>query len=310
MRIDALDATMEGALPVGLSMLLENFPHELMVMGATGRTWEVDPATANQMARPAGPMRGRGRGLLDLHDVTRMLHIGRNKLRILRLLRRPDWISILHLLPKEMLVNALRLFNKTKLLRLIMMMPKRMLLKVLLQLFKIEDLVQKMPTSELMRILRSRKLNNRELLKGIQKMQPKFQLLLLQRVYGDYDFSTLKPYDFARIIMHTSKERLMEGFKTLPFAALVPMVTEFVKKDPDLLLLLSDAFIFKLFDKMTKPTLLQGCMALPNDLIIKMLTQLPDPMLMLAAAQIDDKTLEQYLIAQHGNLLRTLAGVA
>src|SRR5690606_30271227 len=138
------------------------------------------------------------------------------------LLQRADWIELLYLMPKELLVNALRLFSKAKLLRLIMMLPKQFLIKMLLRIFTLEDLIKKMPTNELMRILRSHKLNNRELVKGLQKMEPKFILLLLQRIYGNYDYSHLKQYEIMRIFMHTRKERLMEAFKTLPFEALTP----------------------------------------------------------------------------------------
>jgi hypothetical protein len=255
------------------------------------------------------PLVGMG-GVLDLTAVIRLLNVGRNKIKILRLLRRGDLITILHLLPKELLVNALRLFNKVKLLRLIMALPKPLLIRMLLRVMKLSNLIKKMPTNELMRILRSKRLNNREMTKGLLKMEPQFMFLLLQRVHGDYNYSNLKPYDLAKIFMQTPKERLMEGLKTLPFKALIPLVTGFVKQDPQLLLNMSDQFIYKLFERMSKPMLLNSCMVLPEEILIKMLSQLPGPLLVMAAAQIDDKTFEQYLLSQQPQLLKLLAGAA
>lgn len=99
----------------------------------------------------------------------------------------------------------------------------------------------------------------------------------------------------------------MEAFKTLPFKALQPLVTGFVKQDPALLMSMSDGFIFKLLDKCPKPTIIEGCMVLPQQLLMKMLTQLPDQLLMLATAQVDDRTFEDYLISKQSNLLRSMA---
>jgi hypothetical protein len=244
---------------------------------------------------------------LDLKSLVKLLKVSSQKLRILRMLRRSNWLELLRLMPKELLINGLRLFNKEKLVKLLMNLPKPLLIKLLLRIFKLEELIQKMPTGELLRILRSKRLNNRELTKGIMAMEPRFILMLLQKIYGYHDYSKLKPYDLVRIFMHTPKERLMEAFKTLPFKALQPLVTGFVKKDPTLLMGMSDAFILKLLERCPKPTLLQGCDVLPPDILLKMLTQLPDQFLMLATAQVDDKTFEEYLIAKHSDLLLAMA---
>lgn len=285
---------------------------EVIIMTGTGRSYVVN--SVEEAQRLFGqvsvhPLVGMG-GVLDLTAVIRLLNVGRNKIKILRLLRRGDLITILHLLPKELLVNALRLFNKVKLLRLIMALPKPLLIRMLLRVMKLSNLIKKMPTNELMRILRSKRLNNREMTKGLLKMEPQFMFLLLQRVHGDYNYSNLKPYDLAKIFMQTPKERLMEGLKTLPFKALIPLVTGFVKQDPQLLLNMSDQFIYKLFERMSKPMLLNSCMVLPEEILIKMLSQLPGPLLVMAAAQIDDKTFEQYLLSQQPQLLKLLAGAA
>jgi hypothetical protein len=313
MRVDALDG-IAGVLQTQMVPPALNwweYDPELAEMTAAGQLDQIDPILLRPRSPRTSPLRyaSGGRGV-DLSAVTKLLDVGQNKLRILKLLRRSDWLKILALMPKELLVNALRLFNKAKLMRLVMMLPKKILVKMLLQVIKMEDLIKKMPTVELMGILRSNRLNNRELVKGLQKMDPQFVLLLLQRIHGNYDYSKLKPYEIAQIFMQTDKRRLMEGFKTLPFKVLQPFVTGFVKNDPELLMSMSDAFVFKLFDRMPKPTLLQACMVLPNDMIIKMLSQLPDQLMMLAAAQVDDQTLEQYLITQHPDLLQALAGVA
>lgn len=319
MRVEVLDLQAGISVPaIGPKELSYSYMlgtnGEVYIMGSNGRSYVVN--SLEEAERLTGQSKSRSRavgfnGLVDLTEVAKMLNVGRNKIKILQMLRRGDLMNILALLPKDLLINALRLFDKSKLLRMLFLLPKQFLLKMLLRIFKIEDLIKKMPTSELMRILRSKKLDNRQLTKGIQNnMEPKFVQLLLQRVFGDYDYSHLKPYELKQIFMQTPKEKLMEGFKTLPFKALIPFVTGFVKEDPSLLMNMSDGFMAKLFDRMSKPMILEGCQVLPNEMILKMLGQLPGPMMVLAAGQIDDKSFEKYLISQQPNLLKMLAGAA
>lgn len=244
---------------------------------------------------------------LVLSDIIKLLELGKNKLAVLRLLRRSDWIQLLYLLPKELLVEGLNFFSKEKLLALVLFLPREYLIRMMLFLFSIEDLIKKIPTIELMRILRSRKLDNRALLRGFQTMDPRFLKLVFAQIYGDGDYVNMKPYELWRLVMHADKSRLMEALRTLPFKALTPFVTGFVKEDPELLGQLSDEFIFKLFDQMGKAALIDSCIVLPEEMLIRLLLQLPDKFLVLVAAQIDDALFSDYLISQQANLLRTLA---
>lgn len=270
--------------------------------GKTGKASRARKTASSSRYHTLNPLAG-----LDLKSLVKALKVSSQKLRILRMLRRSNWLELLQLMPKELLLNGLRLFSKEKLVKMLIRLPKPLLIKLLLRIFKLEELIQKMPTGELLRILRNKRINNRELAKGIMQMEPRFILQLLQKLYGYHDYSNLKPYDLMRIFMHTPKERLMEAFKTMPFKALQPLVTNFIKKDPTLLMGMSDAFILKLLERCPKPTLLQGCQVLPPEMLIKMLTQLPDQFLMIATAQVDDKTFEDYLIAKHANILMAMA---
>lgn len=311
MRIEAAEATLASSLavpevhwythPKGKELEELKKTGQPLPFAKAGRTKKSKKA-ANSRYNEINPLLN-----LDLKTLVKILKVSTQKLHILRMLRRHNWMELLRLMPKELLINGLRLFDKEKLVKLLMRLPKPMLIRLLLRIFKLEELIQKMPTGELLRVLRSKRLNNRELTKGIMQMEPRFILMLLQKIYGHHDYSKLKPYDLVRIFMHTPKERLMEAFKTLPFKALQPLVIGFVKKDPTLLLGISEAFILKLLEKTSKPTLLQGCEVLPTDILLKMLAHLPDQFLMLATAQVDDKTFEEYLIAKHADLLMAMA---
>jgi hypothetical protein len=294
----------------GSGMRIEAFEQALGLNAASGGITGL--AAVSPAGKALGTWLTPGKSLdepdsLALSDIIRLLDLGKNKLAVLRLLRRTDWIRLLYLLPKELLVAGLNFFSKEKLLALVLFLPREYLIRMMLFLFSVEDLVKKMPTIELMRILRSRKLDNRALLRGFQAMDPRFLKMVLVQIYGDGDYANMKPYELWRLVMHADKRRLMEAFRTLPFKALIPFVTGFVKEDPELLGLLSDEFIFKLFDQTGKAALIESCIVLPEELLIRLLLQLPDKFLVAVAAQIDDTLFADYLVSQQANLLRSLA---
>jgi len=287
-------------------------------MSATGRTFSPRKTgraqyigrasrTGDTQASDAGPING----VIDLHQIVKLLNIGANKTKILKLLRRRDWMKILRLLPHDLLVNALRLFNKEKLVKMMLHLPPKFTLKLILQLFKIDELVKRMPTSQLMRILRAPQMDNRKLAKGILTMEPRFLQMLMTRIYGgNKDYTKMKPLELFKMLMQTDRSLITENLKTMPFKALQPMVAKFIKKEPELLFNLSEYFISRLMGSIPKPFLIKACAILPPEILMTMLEQLPNPMLMMAAAQVDDHTFEDFLVSQHGDLLQMLASAA
>ncbi|MEB3287984.1 MAG: hypothetical protein VKJ04_10835 [Vampirovibrionales bacterium] len=245
---------------------------------------------------------------IDIYEVLKALNLDRTdtKIMILRLLRRWDLIEILYLLDKNQLINGLQFFDKRKLLRLMTSLPKSLLIKMLRHVFSIDEIISKMPTSELFNILRSDKLPNRELIKGFYYMDMKYLLLLISKITGQ-EVSGLRHHEIMDILFKTKKRQIIEGMKFLPFKALTPMVTLLVKQNPELLEEMSMGFMFRLFESMSKGTLISTFAVVPKDIIIeRFLSQLPDQFLLLTAAQIDPNTLEKYLISKHSGILQKL----
>jgi hypothetical protein len=291
-------------------------------MGVTGRSFIIHKSGRARYISRASRLQGTSgvsgmdeasstRGVLDLRHIVKLLHLGANKLKILKLLRRRDWMKILRLLPKDLLVNALRLFSKEKLVKMMLRLPPKYTLKLVLQLFKIDELVKRMPTSQLMRILKAPKMDNRKLATGISHMEPRFIQLLMTRIYGgNRDYTKLAPLEIFKMLMQTDRALINESLKTMPFKALQPLVSQFLKKEPELLVNVSEYFIHRLMSSLPKPFLMKACAILPPEILMTMLAQLPNPSLVIAAAQVDDHTFEDFLVAEHGDLLQMLAEAA
>lgn len=282
--------------------------------------YNARPYTCNQSGRASfiGQPQYAGRkgmspitGIVDLHQIVQMINLSANKAKVLNLLTRPDLLKVIAMLPQNLLVNSLRLFSKQKLSNMMLHLPPKYVLPMMIQLFTANDLVKRMPTSQIMRIIKAPQMNNRTLAQGILTMNPQFIQLLLTRIYGgNRDYTKMKPRDIFTLLMETDRERINESLKTLPFKALQPMINKFIKKNPELIFNLSEYFVSKLVNELPKPMLLNACSILPPDMLMVMLEQLPNSMLVIAGSQIDDKTLEDYLVSQQGNLLQELASAA
>ncbi len=244
---------------------------------------------------------------LNPSTILQRLDVAANKFSLINRLKRGDWMKLLGMLPKDLLVNGLRLFDKEQLLKLINYLPKEWLVKMLMSTTSISKLVKKMPIRELMRILKSRRVDNHTLTRGLNNLEPKYAQLVMTRIYGDQQFDQMKPYDFNKKFLYTPKRALMDEFKRLPYKALVPFVTGFIKNDPKLLMEMSEDFIAKQFEAMSKAGLIMACSILPEDKLIDMLEQLPDKMLAEVANQIDDNAFSGYMLSQQSNLLYQLS---
>ncbi|MDX2085240.1 MAG: hypothetical protein SFZ03_07625 [Candidatus Melainabacteria bacterium] len=296
MRVEGIDESMATSLMGRLTYIEE-----------MGLQQKVHPSSLRDNSGTRKIQENSYRGL-DLYEVVKALNLKSNKLMVIRLMRRADWMALLFLLEKDQLIAGLRFFSKEKLLRLMTLLPKPLLLKMLLHTLPMEYLIQKLPTHEIFNILRSKKLTEKHMAKGFSWMDPKYLQFILMKI-TNVPLHTLNPVEMVDMLKNFKKRELLEGMKMLPFKALQPFVLMFTKQDPELLELLSNKFIFDQFDMMSKPTLLDAFQTLPDSMIIKFLSQLPDKFLQLVVAQIDEKQLEAYLLSQKPELLAMLAGM-
>jgi hypothetical protein len=250
-----------------------------------------------------------GNRTLDLDEIVRLLEVSQNKYLIIMLLPRSAMLELLTLLEKDQLLMGLMLFPKEKLLQLMTYLPKEMLIKMLLHLMRLEDLIKRMPTGEIFNILRDKKVTERVLMQMFKTLAPyylKYLHFILMKMTGK-NVSKLQQAEVLDSLKQFKKRQLLEGMKMLPFKALQPFILFLVQQDPELLMNLSGGFIFKLFDEMPKPMLVEGFREVPDDLIIEFLNQLPDMFLAMVVDQVDPNTFESYLLSEQPGLLQYLA---
>lgn len=248
---------------------------------------------------------------LDLYEITKMLQLSgkNNKILLLRLLQRGDLLDVIRLMDKGLIINGLRLFSKEKLLRLMMMLPKELLLKMLFSVLKMKDFIKMMPMTEIMNILKNKKLTNRFMLEGFHYMDPKYLHFLLMKLSGQ-EVGHLRHAEMMTILFDSKKHQILEAMKKLPYKALFRFIQFFAEKDPTILNSVSQGFLFDIFSRMPKGSLLEMMDVLPVETLMKVfVSQMPDNLLVLMASQIDENMLSDYLVSAQPGLLAMIAGL-
>lgn len=248
---------------------------------------------------------------LDLYEITKALQLSgkNNKILVLRMLQRGDLLDVIRLMDKGLIINGLRLFSKEKLLRLMMLLPKSILMKMLFSVLKIKDFIKMLPMTEILNILRNKKLTNRFMLEGFHGMDPKHLIYMMSHMMNQ-DVGHLRHAEMMTILFETKKHKILNSMKKLPFKALARFIQFFAGKDQSILHSVSDGFLFDIFSRMPKGSILQMMDVLPKETLMKVfVSQMPDNLLVLMASQIDENMLSEYLVSAQPGLLAMLAGL-
>jgi len=290
------------AVEPGLALLAANQASYLELNGLQGKV-SRSALRSNSGVRYLYENRWGG---VDFSRLLKCLNISANKFMILRLLKHSDLVQLLSLMDRADLINGMRLFDREKLLRFLMQLPKEFHIKMLLTLWGLNTLMEKLPTRELFNILKSKRLPVSTLANGFASMPRVFLDFIMGKIM-DRNLQQLGHSEMIAIFKQLKKRTILDGMRFLPYKALVPFVTNFAANDPAVLLQISQAFLFKTFEKMSKPAMLEGFALLDSAVLIQFLSLLPDQFLAQVVCQVDDSVFEKYLLSEQSALLANLA---
>lgn len=245
----------------------------------------------------------------DLQHLLDKLNISQNKFFIIRLLKRGDIVSLLHLLDKQKLIEAMKFFPRAKLIHFIHHLPKSVILRMLLWMIPLRVLMQCFPTEILFNVLRSKRLDVKGLVAGFENMPIEALQKLMSDITGQ-NVDKVNQRELLAMFRQLSKEQILEGIKKWSAKQIFEFVFQEVKKDPELLLTIPRGELMKVVSLMPKPNLIEMFRLLPENQLVQYLAQLPDNFLALAAAQLDDTRLSAILINQYPHLIASLAEAA
>lgn len=275
-----------------------------MGLSAIASASAVDDNSQDRAVKETGKYRAQ-----DLYFLLEKLNLSQNKLLIIRLLRRGDIIGLLYFLDKHKLINALKFFPREKLVQFIFYLPKELIIKMLLHIIPLKQFLQFFPSEVVFNMLRSKRLEVSDLVKGFENMPPEFLKQLIQHITGR-NVDNMKMRELMAMCRQMDKGILLEGLKLMPQKEMLEYVMQLSQKDPELLMMIPRGNLMRMVSLMPKPNLLTMFELLPEDLLVQFVAQLNEPFLSMAASQIDDNVLASILIQQYPDIIASLAEAA
>jgi hypothetical protein len=145
----------------------------------------------------------------------------------------------------------------------------------------------------------------KELVERLMILEPKYLRFLMEKITGQA-VGNLSEAEMRPMLQRFKKHRLLDGIRYLPFKALQPLMMESFKQDPQLLMAISDYFLFKQFEQMDRQQLMLSCAVLDKEILLQFFSQLPDSLLVQVAALANDSLFSKYMLSAQPNVLMWL----
>lgn len=234
------------------------------------------------------------------------LYLPENRFAILLMLPYAELMQMLNFLDKGQLVNGLRFFTKEKLLTLVGRLPKKDLLKMLFQMFtNRKQLIENLPTKEIMGFLSSNEIDKKHFMK-IFEMMPKETLSQIAGYLTKKDCKKMSKKELMEEIRPFKKFHIVDGLKKLDEKTLRGFVTDLCETFPKFYNEFSHGALFDLTAKFARTDIVDSMIVLDNEKILEMLAQLPEKLIALTASQINYEVFAQILLADYKDLLAGL----
>lgn len=234
------------------------------------------------------------------------LYLPENKFAILLMLPYGELMQMLNFLEKGQLVNGLNFFTKEKLLTLVARLPKKDLLKMLFHMFTDKkQLIENLPTKEIMGFLSSDQIGKRHIMKVFELM-PRQTLSKIAGYLTRKDCSKMSKKDLMQEIQPFKKFHIVDGLKRLDEKGLRGFVTTLCESFPKLYNEFSHGSLFDLTSKFARTDIVESMIVLDSDKLMEMVGQLPDKLIALTASQINPEIFAQILLADYKDLLAGL----
>lgn len=239
-----------------------------------------------------------------------MLQDATNRFLIIKNLSDEDLKQLLPYLNKKDLIWGLKFFTKDKLMDLMTLLPKKDLLSVVSQNFTLEDILKFMPTEELNKFLENDKIEKPDIMKHFKQLEYKD----LQRIFSEYigeDVFKEETDENKQVILSTIENLPPQEFKKFLFGMQnedkCAMIMGLVENKPELMLEFENKSIVRPMELLEKPEILKTLNVLNEELLVKMVDNLPSDLIQVIATQIDPQVFAEILIDKFPDVLKNIA---
>ena len=213
-----------------------------------------------------------------------------------------DKVKLLSMLQEGELLMGIRFFQKDKILQMLQKVKKPKLLKMILQKYSFGDFMNMIPEKEQDKFFDQEKISSKQILKGVQYLEPEQMARMIENVTGEPQDGKDKK-ELMGTLTQMKPEVLKESVKSLEQEEKALVMGKMAEEDPKVLNELSvEAFMIPL-EKLNKGDLVESMQVLEKDDLMDMVVELPEDLMAVTATQIDPEKFAKMLATDFSDIL-------
>ena len=210
--------------------------------------------------------------------------------------------AILPMLEQEDLVMGLYFFTKDKLLEMLMEVDIEELVRVIMGAFPLEDVVMMFTEDDLAQFFQHDDLEKYDVINQLKSLPPEVMIKFVEGVTGRPSEET-NPLDLIKSIESLPIDKYRDFMSAIDPDVQRQLVFQLTKQKPKYLTLFENETYVNMLSTLMKPEMVKPMVFLEKDSLVNMITELPDDLMSIVAAQVDTKDFAEYLLDGHLDLL-------
>ncbi len=210
--------------------------------------------------------------------------------------------KILPMLDSEDLVMGLYFFTQDKLLDMLQNVDIEELVNVVLGAFPLQDIVMMFKDEDLAQFFQHDELEKSDVINQLKLLPPEVMIKFVEGVTGQPSEET-NPMELITSIENMPLDKYRDFMSAIDPDVQRQLTFQLTKEKPEYLQLFENKTYIDMLSTMMKPEMVKPMINLNKDSLVDMITELPDDLMSIVAAQIDTKKFAEFLLDGHTELL-------
>ena len=236
--------------------------------------------------------------LIKLFELTNI----ENKFKLIHEMDDSTREQLLPLLEQGDLVMGLYFFTQEKLLEMLMDVDIEELVRVVLEAFPLDQIIMMFPEEDLAEFMMHDDLERYDVMEQIKALPPEVLQKFIEGVTG-MPMEETGSENFIKSLENLSDDKFKKFMSQIDPDVQRQLTFQLTKEKPKYLTLFSNEPYVNMLNTLMKPEMVKPMIMLNHETLVTMVTELPDDLMSIVAAQIDPKEFAEFLQDGHMDLI-------
>ncbi len=260
---------------------------------------EAEAAQGNSQAvKYAQEMYGSPAKLINIFNLTDV----ENKFVLLHNMNSETREKILPMLESDDLVMGLYFFTQDKLLDMLSEVDIEELVNVVMGAFPLDAIVSMFSEDDLAQFFQRDELQKFDVIEQLKSLPPEVMIKFVEGVTGQPAGET-DPMQLIQSIENMPMDQYRDFMSAIDPDVQRQLTFQLTKEKPEYLQLFPNQTYIDMLSTMMKQDMVKPMINLEKESLVNMITELPDDLMSIVAAQVDTKKFAEFLLDGHTDLL-------